>query len=195
MSYPSVSIGARLAAQRRQKGFTQQQLAGLTGITIRTVQRIEAGNVQPQAHTLKLLASALEMDFSDLVTPPADAAPATQQGVPASHLALLHALPLLGLFFPLANIIAPLLIWLSRKGVDPEYDFQARQLLNFQCTLTLAGPVSIVLLIFLFPVGMILMVAVCSFAVIMAVVNIRRVLSHQPPSYPLSIVFLPYPAQ
>lgn len=50
---------------RLQHGWSQQQLAELSGLSVRTIQRIESG--QPASmETLKALASVFEIDFSDL---------------------------------------------------------------------------------------------------------------------------------
>lgn len=46
---------------RLRKGYTQQELADLTGISIRSVQRIENGEVIPREYTLRLLAKQLEL--------------------------------------------------------------------------------------------------------------------------------------
>jgi transcriptional regulator with XRE-family HTH domain len=48
---------------RTQKGFTQQQLADQTGITLRTIQRIEKGEVKPSLHSLNAISRVLEVDF------------------------------------------------------------------------------------------------------------------------------------
>jgi transcriptional regulator with XRE-family HTH domain len=51
---------------RIQRGWSQQQLAELSGLSVRTIQRIERG--QPaSAETLKSLASVFEIDFSVLM--------------------------------------------------------------------------------------------------------------------------------
>ena len=44
---------------REQKGFTQKTLAEATGLSLRTIQRLEAGNSEPKGHTLTVLAKAL----------------------------------------------------------------------------------------------------------------------------------------
>jgi transcriptional regulator with XRE-family HTH domain len=50
---------------RLQRGWSQEQLAELSGLSVRTVQRIERG--QPASlETLKALGAAFEIDFSDL---------------------------------------------------------------------------------------------------------------------------------
>jgi len=51
---------------RIQRGWSQEQLAELSGLSVRTIQRIERG--QPaSAETLKSLASVFEIDFSVLM--------------------------------------------------------------------------------------------------------------------------------
>ena len=53
---------------RLQRGWSQEQLAELSGLSVRTVQRIERG--QPASlETLKALGAAFEIDFSDLKEP------------------------------------------------------------------------------------------------------------------------------
>ena len=49
---------------RTKKGMTQQQLADESGITLRTIQRIENGDVNPSLHSLKTLGKVLEFDLS-----------------------------------------------------------------------------------------------------------------------------------
>lgn len=54
---------------RLQHGWSQQQLAELSGLSVRTIQRIESG--QPaSAETLKSLASVFEIEFSQLTSEP-----------------------------------------------------------------------------------------------------------------------------
>lgn len=50
---------------RIERGFSQEQLASMAGVSVRTLQRIERGaNASPE--TLKCLAAVLETDFSVL---------------------------------------------------------------------------------------------------------------------------------
>lgn len=49
---------------RTKKGMTQRQLADESGITLRTIQRIENGDVNPSLHSLKTLGKVLEFDLS-----------------------------------------------------------------------------------------------------------------------------------
>ncbi len=50
---------------RLQRGWSQEQLAELSGLSVRTVQRIERG-LPASNETLKSLASVFEIDFSTL---------------------------------------------------------------------------------------------------------------------------------
>lgn len=58
---------ATIKELRTKKGFTQQQLADETGMTLRTVQRIENGEVKPSLYSLKNLSRVLEADLSGLI--------------------------------------------------------------------------------------------------------------------------------
>lgn len=53
---------------RLQKGWSQQQLADLSGLSVRTIQRIEQGQ-SASAESLKSLAAVFEIDFSTLQEP------------------------------------------------------------------------------------------------------------------------------
>lgn len=55
-----------LAELRKEKGMTQEELANATGISLRTIQRIESGKVKPRAYSLKKMAQALNVQFNDL---------------------------------------------------------------------------------------------------------------------------------
>jgi transcriptional regulator with XRE-family HTH domain len=54
---------------RLQRGWSQSQLAELSGLSIRTIQRIESGQAA-STETLKSLASVFEIDFSQLTSEP-----------------------------------------------------------------------------------------------------------------------------
>lgn len=50
---------------RLKRGWSQQQLAEFSGLSVRTIQRIEAGSTA-NAETLKSIASVFDIDFSTL---------------------------------------------------------------------------------------------------------------------------------
>lgn len=53
---------------RLKKGWTQEQLALVSGLSVRTIQRIERGETA-SADSLKALAAAFDIDFLDLKDP------------------------------------------------------------------------------------------------------------------------------
>jgi transcriptional regulator with XRE-family HTH domain len=69
VSNSDTPLHLKLIAARRRKGFTQEELADLAHITVRTIQRIESGEGRPRAYTLKVIASILEIPFEDINDP------------------------------------------------------------------------------------------------------------------------------
>lgn len=61
------ALATKIARLRNQRGMTQKELAELCNVDIRTIQRIEAGEVAPRKHTLKQIANVLESEFNDLL--------------------------------------------------------------------------------------------------------------------------------
>ncbi len=56
---------------RLQRGWSQEQLAELSGLSVRTIQRLERGQ-SASAESLKAVASVFEIDFSQLKDPVMD---------------------------------------------------------------------------------------------------------------------------
>lgn len=59
-------LGKKIAAYRKEKGLTQEDLVDKCNLSVRTLQRIEAGEVTPRTYTIKLILEALELtnDYS-----------------------------------------------------------------------------------------------------------------------------------
>ena len=59
---------SRIIKERRlAKGYSQQELAHLCLLNLRSVQRIEQAEVVPRSYTLKLLAEMLDIDPAELL--------------------------------------------------------------------------------------------------------------------------------
>jgi transcriptional regulator with XRE-family HTH domain len=54
-------IARRVKEGRIQKNYTQQELASMAGISLRSIQRIENAEVLPRAYTLKALGGHLDI--------------------------------------------------------------------------------------------------------------------------------------
>lgn len=61
-----MNLRQRITLARQQKGLTQEELAELAGLSIRTVQRIESGESIPRSFTLKAIAGALDQSYEQL---------------------------------------------------------------------------------------------------------------------------------
>ncbi|GAB3218235.1 helix-turn-helix domain-containing protein [Algoriphagus aestuariicola] len=57
-------LGRKLAEMRKAKGLTQEDLVAKCNLSVRTIQRIEAGEVVPRGYTIRALFEALEMDWN-----------------------------------------------------------------------------------------------------------------------------------
>ena len=63
---------------------------------------------------------------------------------------LCHASALLGFFFPWAgHIIAPLIVWLVKRGDSPEIDAYGKESLNFQLSMLIYDAIAAILCIVL----------------------------------------------
>jgi DNA-binding XRE family transcriptional regulator len=59
-----VNLEEKIKALRLAKGMTQQELSDQSGVSLRTVQRIEYGEVKPSLYSLKKLSEVLGMDLN-----------------------------------------------------------------------------------------------------------------------------------
>ena len=64
-----MKFGDRLKEQRTSLNYSQKELAELTGLTLRTIQRIESNEVNPSLHSIKVIEKALNTDFSKIALP------------------------------------------------------------------------------------------------------------------------------
>lgn len=58
-------LGKKIAELRKAKGFTQEELVEKCNLSVRTLQRIESGEVSPRSYTIKVIFAALDYNFYD----------------------------------------------------------------------------------------------------------------------------------
>src|SRR5689334_7718819 len=64
-------LGRRLTALRKARNLTQEELVEKNHVSVRTIQRIEAGEVLPRMSTVKILLEALGERYESFsATPP-----------------------------------------------------------------------------------------------------------------------------
>ncbi len=61
------TLGELLVALRKKKGWTQEELVEACHVSVRTIQRIESGDVTPRNSTVQLLLDALDYDPSEWI--------------------------------------------------------------------------------------------------------------------------------
>ena len=180
------TLRENLLYQRKLKGFTQEELSDKATVAIRTIQRIEKGEVQPHLQTIKLLAVGLDVDVSDLIV----LENPKEETIQRKWMLLLHASPFFGLIIPFANVLFPLFTWMSKAEDNIIYDTHGRAVINFHCTLNLLLLISL-LLFFPFPgINFFGVGAVFLFGIIFSLKNTLSSLSSGTCYYPLSIPFL-----
>lgn len=180
---------SKLAHYRRNKGLSQQQLADFSGVSARTIQRIESGKVEAHPATLKMLAEALEVE-TEALTVNEQLAESTEIKNEDKIKPLFHALALIGLFFPFFNIILPGLLWFFKKDDSQAYDLEGKAVINFQITISLILIPLVLLMIFVFYVGFPLVLIMYFYAFAMSVINIFRSINKKDSTYPLTYQFL-----
>jgi transcriptional regulator with XRE-family HTH domain len=60
-----MEFGERLKEIRTGLHYSQKELSEKTGLTLRTIQRIENNEVKPSLHSLKVIGEVLNTDFSE----------------------------------------------------------------------------------------------------------------------------------
>lgn len=112
---------------REEKSMTQTELAQKSGLSLRTIQRIEAGNI-PKGHTLRTIAYALD-------TGPENLLHATSENTDFIKRAkLINMSALSSLIIPFGNIIFPAILTYNTK--DEKAKAFGKEIISFQLVYT-----------------------------------------------------------
>ncbi len=79
-----MELSQKIVLARKKQGLTQEELASLAHVTVRTIQRIESGESVPLAFTVKALARALETNFEELTNETQNEGLENKPGLPGS---------------------------------------------------------------------------------------------------------------
>ena len=129
-----IIISDQIRTLRKNKGLSQEALAANAGINLRTLQRIEKGNVEPRGETLRMLAQALEVSIEELAATPLSAPVPVQED--SGYLKLMNLSALTLWFIPLGNILIPLGFWIYRKNKIRGVRDLGKRIINFQVAWT-----------------------------------------------------------
>ena len=137
------SIAKKIIHFRKLKGITQEGLAEITGLNVRTIQRIESGEVDPRLYTLKSIADALGVNLEELLPEP------TQHEL--NQLAILHITPAGFFLFPvIGNVLLPFIFWMLKREEINGINKHGKDILNGQLTYSI-----VISLLFLVQMGLI----------------------------------------
>lgn len=164
-------IGRKITDLRKSRGFTQEALAFECGLNVRSIQRIENGEVEPRISTLRILSNILEFEFID--------------GQPDENriwLVLLH----LSSIFPIIIIALILSVW--KRDSVPGMNAHAKDVLNFQISMCILLALASQLVLIL--IGIPILICIGIFTFFITVLNTIRVATGDPYHYPLVFPFL-----
>lgn len=141
------SLGKRVKKLRNSQGISQEFLADESGLSIRTIQRIEKDETTPNGDTCRKLSDALKVSPNELMdwTLIEDIDFLKKLNLSALPFLFLPLLVILlpvsmwhsnlsFVFFPLFGILVPTLMWVSKKDKVKDIDTVAKKLINFQIT-------------------------------------------------------------
>jgi transcriptional regulator with XRE-family HTH domain len=118
------TIGTKILEIRNRKGLTQETLSDLSKINLRTLQRIEKGATDPRSETLNNICQVLEVSVEDILD--------YGKKDDLKFIKYFHLSVLTFLFFPLGNIILPLILWLTNRNKIIDLNEQGANVLNYQ---------------------------------------------------------------
>ncbi|MCA6067815.1 helix-turn-helix domain-containing protein [Chryseobacterium sp. RG1] len=110
---------------REKQHMTQTELAEKSGLSLRTIQRIEAGSI-PKGFTLKALAQALHTEPEKIV-------PSVEEKSKNDRAKLINLSALCGLIIPFGGVIVPLI--LTYKTKDPVTKEIGKDIISIQILL------------------------------------------------------------
>ena len=146
---------SKLKQIREQQNLTQEELSEKSGISVRTIQRIESGT-EPKGHTLKTLSKTLEISVDDLLNKMLEVLveDTTEKSIKNSEIEsqinyqkvkMINLSSVLFVLLPPLNILVPLILSYSLKQKNQ----LTNQIISLQILWTILAPIVFMLGIFL----------------------------------------------
>ncbi len=127
-----------LLSYRQNLNLTQEELSEKSGVSVRTIQRIEAG-VAPKGYTLKALAKAMDISEANLL------GKNETEYTTNKWLKIINLSSLPFIVVPPLNFLVPLLIMFFRKEFNPV----TRTIISVQLLWTLSALVLLIIILIL----------------------------------------------
>lgn len=126
----NMELSKKIKELRNRKGLSQENLSEKSGLSLRTIQRIENGETEPRSDSLKRLAATFDVSPEEII----DWKIIEDNNI----VTLLNLTQLSFLAFPLLGIVVPLVIWIAKKDNIKNVNKTGKSILNFQITWTVA---------------------------------------------------------
>ncbi len=144
---------SKLKSIREKQNLTQEELSERSGISVRTIQRIEAG-ADPKGYTLRVLSEKLgvqEMALQDKQPEAENVKEDSKNAVPAeasvlvnhSMIKLINLSSIPFIVLPPLNVLVPLIIIFATKQKSP----LTRQIVSVQMMWTILAPILFLLVV------------------------------------------------
>lgn len=177
-----MTTGELIKELRIKKGMTQEELAAKTDISVRTIQRIEHGEVDPRAYTLQTIAAALDIEFELLNNTVEKDFDLEREKESKLWLPILH---LSGLFLLL---IPSVLIWFWKKDKIKNMREHGINVINFQISMLIILVPCGIFAFLIFTIPIIIFIGV--FSTIVIIINTVKVINNQDYKYPMTFKIL-----
>jgi len=125
----NLELARRIKELRNRKGFSQEELAERSGLSLRTIQRIENSETEPMGDSLKRLALAFDVAPDEILD--------WQIKEDNNLMVMLNLSQLSFLAFPILGILIPLVIWILGKDKIKHMNSVGKSILNFQISWSL----------------------------------------------------------
>jgi transcriptional regulator with XRE-family HTH domain len=147
------NIAQNIRELRVLKGLSQEKLAELAQISLRTVQRIENNETEPRGHSLLQIANALNTTPEQLGSAVNDQNDNPTQYNDKTYLTVLNLSALSFFIYPLLGILVPFILWIMKRGQINNINRTAARLLIFQTMCCVLLAVTLVMKIMHWPYG------------------------------------------
>lgn len=178
-------LSVRIKELRQRKGYSQEELSDKSGLSLRTIQRIENGQTEPLGDSLRRLAAAFDVDPIEITD--------WQLKEDTGYLTLLNLSALSFIIFPLLGVVVPLAIWTIRKDKVKDAEKTGKALLNFQITWTIIMFILLVTMMmqafFNVELGLsmytvlLVVLLIYGYNVLMIIINTIKINNHKPVIY------------
>ena len=132
-------IGQEIKLRRNNQGLSIDALSEISGVSSRTIQRIENGETTPRGHTLKVIAGALNCNITELTQPLIKTLDDEKESIKWLNLSALAVM-----IIPVTNLIVPFILWKKYQKTELLITVGGR-ILSFQIIWTIVTSMGMIL--------------------------------------------------